>query len=149
MSDEILHRGAESVKPTPRRHPFLVALGVLLVIEAAVMIVVLLVLIGDLVTQQAAQFSSAVALTVLAAIGTVFVCAVAVAALRLQVWSRGAALIWQVILLAVGFGMFQGATARFDLALLFLVPALVGIFLLLSKPVTAVLRHANPYETHL
>lgn len=149
MTDENLHRGAESVKPASRRHPFLIALGALLVIEAAVMIVVLLILVGDLVTQQAAQFSSAVALTVLAAIGTVFISAVAIAALRLRVWSRAAALIWQVILLAVGFGMFQGTTARFDLALLFLIPALVGIFLLLSKPVTAVLRHANPYETHL
>lgn len=149
MSGENTPAVAESTKPAPERHLFLVLLTILLAVEAAVMVGVVVVLLVDLVTQQAAQFTSAIALTILAIIAAIFVTAVAVASARLRVWSRAAALIWQIILIGVGFGMFQGATARFDLALLFILPAVAGILLLFSKPVTRVLRHESPYDTHL
>ena len=112
----------------------------LLFLEAVAVIVVVVVLVFDIVTQPAASLSSAIALTVLVAIAAVFVTAVAVAMAKRAPWSRGAALVWQLVQLAIAVGAFQGATAQPAWGWVILAPTLVALILLFTKSVMSELR---------
>ncbi|WP_146188092.1 hypothetical protein [Mycetocola zhujimingii] len=107
------------------------------------MICVVVVLVFDVLTQPAASFASALALTVLAAIAAVFVSAVAVAMARRAPWSRGAALVWQLVQLAIAVGAFQGATAQPAWGWAILAPTLVALVLLFTKSVMEALRRPD------
>lgn len=128
--------------PTPRRKPhvYLRFLSALLALEAAVMIIAFVILLSQILTQPAASTSMAIALAVLVMLGAVWVTAVFIASLRLRPWVRGAALIWQIIQLSIAIGAFQGETAQPGVGWLILLPTGLGIYLLLSAPVTAALR---------
>lgn len=83
---------------------------------------------------------SGVAIIVVAAIGAIWVTATAIAVFRVRSWSRGAAVMWQLIQLAVAIGCFQGVTAVPALGWVLLVPSIVGILIAVSPQVTAALR---------
>ncbi|UOQ89773.1 hypothetical protein MUN74_02305 [Agromyces endophyticus] len=113
----------------------LVVVSVLLFGEAVLVTVLLGWLLIDLFSLEPSSMATAVALTVLVAVGAIWVWAVAVASLRRAPWSRAAAIVWQILQISVAVGAFQGLFARPDVGWLLLVPAVTVIGLLLWTPV--------------
>ena len=101
------------------------------------------VLIVDILTLPAASIASAIALTVLVAVGAAFELAVAVGTVRRQPWVRGGAVIWQLVQLAIALGAFQGAYAQPAIGWAILVPSVVVLILLFTPSVMAVLRRPD------
>jgi hypothetical protein len=123
--------------PGPHRSAALRLLTGLLFMEAAAMIVAVIVLIVDTLTLPAASLATAIALTVIVAIGAVFVSAVAIGALRRQGWVRGGAVIWQLVQLAIAIGAFQGTFAQPAIGWALLAPSLIVLILLFTPSVMA------------
>lgn len=92
----------------PRLYWVLVALLALELVMIATLTVVLLV---ELLIDRPDSMATAIALTVLAAIATAWLAAIVVGVIRGQAWIRGAAIVWQVLQAAVGFGAVQGVFA--------------------------------------
>jgi len=118
----------------------LIALIVLLALEAVLMLGVVAWLAFALVTQPAASLPSAIAILVIAIIGAIWVIAALIGAVRRRSWIRALAVTWQVIQLAVAIGCFQGLTAEPAIGWMLLVPSVIGILLLISPQVTRALR---------
>jgi hypothetical protein len=114
-----------------------------LFLEAIALVGVVLILIFDIVTLPAASIASAIALTVLVVIAAIFVSAIAVGMARRAPWSRGAALVWQLVQLAIAVGAFSGATAQPGWGWAILAPTLVALVLLFTKNVMAMLRRPD------
>jgi hypothetical protein len=127
------------VSERPRSRP-LVVLSTLIFLEAALVGGAAAFLVFELVTVQAQNLASALALTLLTVLAAVWVAAIAIGMLRGRAWSRGAALVWQVLQLAVAVGAFQGSFARAEVGWLLLVPALIALILLFSRPVVEATR---------
>jgi hypothetical protein len=117
------------------RHPLLIALAVLLFAECALLVSATVYLVVELIVAVPDSFASAVALTVLTAIAAAWLGVIAVNTLRGRPWVRGAAVVWQVLQIAIAIGCFQGYFARPDIGWLLLVPALVVLLLLFTPPV--------------
>jgi hypothetical protein len=111
----------------------LVALSVMELLEAAGL---LLLAVRAIVSGPSSQYPQtaygvggtlalAAALLVLVGIGT----------FRGRPWSRTSGLTWQVVQLLVGLYAFQGQGAQPGLALIAIVPAVLAIVLLFSRPV--------------
>jgi len=115
-----------------------------LFLEAAALVGVTVVLIVELLVDRPDSYLSAVALTVFAAIAAVWVGAIAVNSLRGRVWIRGGAIVVQVLLAAVALGSFQGLLPRADIGWLLLLPAIVVMVLLFTKPVLAETAERDP-----
>ncbi|MFU8945670.1 hypothetical protein ACLRGF_02960 [Mycetocola zhadangensis] len=143
------HEGStiSSFSPDTRGSLAIRLLTGILFLEAVALVCVVLVLVFDILTQPATSVSSAIALTVLVVIAAIFVSAVAVAMLRRAPWSRGAAVVWQLVQLAIAFGAFQGATAQPAWGWAILAPTLVALILLFTKSVMATLRRPDVPET--
>jgi putative flippase GtrA len=118
-------------------------LGWLLFAEAALLLVAVLWLLYELVSEQPSSLSSAIAILVLTLVAFVFVSVVALGALRRRAWIRGAATTWQLLQIAVAIGCFQGIYARPELGWALLVPSLVVIWLLLTPGVRGQLVDAS------
>ena len=104
------------------------------------MVILVGVLVVDILTLPAASISSAVALTVLVAVGAAFVVALAVGAVRRRPWVRGGAVIWQLVQLAIALGAFQGAYAQPAIGWAILVPSVLVLVLLFTPSVMAAIR---------
>lgn len=132
-------------RPSPRRRGSgpLLLLCWLLFAEAALLLAAVLWLLVELVTEQPASLTSAVALLALTVVALVFVSVVAVGALRRRSWIRGAATTWQLMQIAVAVGCFQGVFARPELGWALLLPSLVVIGLLLAPGVRAQLEESG------
>ena len=128
MSDE---RGVSA------RHPFVVALAVLIFAQCALLVLAIIYLVVELIVATPDSYASAVALTVLTAIAAVWLAVIGVNVLRVNPWVRGATVVVQILQIAVAVGCFQGAFARPDLGWLLLIPAIVALVLLFSPPVLA------------
>jgi hypothetical protein len=124
---------------TPRRHPFVVALVVLLAAECALLAAATVYLIVELIVAAPSSMTSALALLVLTAIATVWLGFIAANVLRGRAWTRGAAIVWQVLQGAVAIGCFQGIFAQPAIGWLLLVPALAVLVLLFTPPVISAL----------
>lgn len=124
-------------RSTPRRHPFVLALTVLVLAECALLAVATIYLVIELLVATPDSYASAVALTVLAAIAAIWLGVIALNIVRGNAWVRGATIVWQVLQIAVAIGCFQGIFARPDIGWLLLVPALVTLVLLFTPPVVA------------
>ncbi|MGO2658765.1 hypothetical protein [Mycetocola reblochoni] len=111
-------------------------LTAILLAEALVMTAIVLWLIVDLVTLTPSSYATAVAITVLAAIGAAFVWAIALMCLRRRARFRGGAVVWQLIQIAVAVGSFQGAFAQPLIGWVILLPSLAALILCFSAPVT-------------
>lgn len=112
----------------------------LLVVEAIAVSGLAVYLLLELLTQPASSLGGGIAIVVIGFLAAIWLVAIVIGALRRRTWIRGAAVTWQLVQIAVAIGCFQGIFARSDLGWLLLLPALIGIFLLLSRPVTEVLR---------
>jgi len=136
----------DAVSETPntaRRHPLVTVLAVLVFAECALLGAASIYLVVETIVSTPASLASAIALTVLTVIATIWLAVVAVGLLRGQPWTRGAIVTWQVLQIAVAIGCFQGYFARPDLGWLLLVPSLVALGLLFTPPV---LRHTVRHE---
>lgn len=121
-----------------RRRPFLlVLLAVVLFAEAALLVAATVLLFYELVVDRAASYASALGILILAALAAVWLVMVAVSTLRARPWIRGAAIVWQVLQIGVGIGSLQGLLAREDIGWFLIIPAVLALVLLFTRPVLA------------
>jgi uncharacterized membrane protein YhaH (DUF805 family) len=118
-------------------------LSALIFLEAALVVGACAFLVFELITVTPDSIASALALTVLTALAAVWVLAIAIGVLRSRAWSRGAAMVWQVLQIAVAVGAFQGSFARPEVGWLLLLPALGALVLLFSRPVVEATRRVE------
>ena len=123
-----------------RRPALLIVLVVLLLAETALMIGVFAWLLLELMTAKPTSVSSGIAILVLAGVGALWVLITAIGALRARSWMRGAAITWQLVQAAVAIGCFQGLYALPGVGWALLIPAIIGVLLVLSPSVTSVTR---------
>lgn len=129
---------SESVE---RRSPALVALLVVVGVEFAALVVVTVFLVVELVVAPATSVASGIALTILAAIAALWLGALFVGLRNHRPWVRSGIIVWQVLQGAIAIGAFQGVFRVPAIGWLLLLPALLGITLVLSRSVTAALAH--------
>lgn len=110
-------------------------MAAILFAEAAALVVVTVYLIVELLVATPDSYAGGIALTILAAIAAAWVALIAVHTLRGSPWIRGATVVWQVVQIAVAVGSFQGTYPRVDVGLALLIPSLVVLVLLFTKPV--------------
>jgi hypothetical protein len=128
---------------TPSRHPLVTVLAVLVFAECALVCAATIYLVLEIIVATPASYASAVALTVIVAIAAIWLAVIGVNVLRGRAWTRGAALVWQVLQIAVAVGCFQGAFARPDLGWVLLIPSIAVILLLFSRPVVAAISNRS------
>lgn len=130
--------GAVSELPVrPERSPFVKVLAILLFAECALLAAATAYLVVELFIATPSSLASALALLVLAAIAAIWLGVIAVNVLRGRAWTRGAAIVWQVLQAAIAIGCFQGAFAQPDLGWVLLIPAIVVFVLLFTPSVVA------------
>jgi hypothetical protein len=122
---------------TARPHPLVVLLVIIVGLQAAALAAATISLVVEIFVDVAASVTSAIALTVLTAIGAVLLALVARNLLRGAPWTRGATVVAQILQIALAVGAFQGAWARPDLGWLLLLPAVAALVLLFTRPVLA------------
>lgn len=132
--------------PTPdaaaaheRRSPALLGLLAVLALEFAALVVVTVVLVVELIVAPATSVASGIALAVLAAIAALWLGAMLSGLWNRRPWVRSGIVVWQVLQGALAIGAFQGVFRVPAVGWALLLPALVGITLALSKPVTRAL----------
>lgn len=118
-------------------NPLLVVLALLIFAECALMAAATGYLVFELFTSVPASYPSAIFLTLLVALAATWLAIVGIHTLRGSPWIRGAVVAWQVLQIAVAVGCFQGLFARPDVGWLLLLPAIVVLVLLFTKPVIA------------
>ncbi len=117
------------------RVPLLTVLALIVFAECALLVAATVFLVVELLVATPTSYATAIALTVLVAIGAIWVGVIAVNLLRRQAWTRGATVVWQILQIAVAIGMFQGAYARPDLGWVLLIPSIVVLVLLFTPSV--------------
>lgn len=110
-------------------------LSVVIAIETLAALAVVVVLVLEVITAPAASFGGALALTALALAATVWLAAILRGIWRGRAWSRAAAIVWQVLQIAIGVGALQGAVAQPAWGWPLIIVAVTGFLLLLGKPV--------------
>jgi len=131
-------------EPRERRSPALVALLVVVGVELAALAVVTIVLLVEVIVAPASSLASGIALTILAAIAALWLGALFIGLRNRRPWVRSGIIVWQVLQGALAIGAFQGVFRVPAVGWLLLIPALLGITLVLSRPVTDAL--ARPAE---
>lgn len=127
--------GATETSPVRRRPALLWLLIALLTLEFLAMAGVSVVMAVLLFEAQADSIPAGVAILVLALVATVWLGFIVVAAIRGNAWMRGASIVWQVIMFAIGVGCFQGLTATPAVGWALVLPAVAVIILIVSPPV--------------
>jgi len=117
------------------RHPLVIALAVLVFAEFLLLVAATVFLVVELLVDTPSSMASALFLTLLTAIAAVWLGVIALNILRGRAWVRGAAVVWQILQIAVAVGSFQGLFARPDIGWALLIPALVVLVLLFTRPV--------------
>jgi hypothetical protein len=123
---------------TPSRPALFWLLVLLLVAEATLLAVATAYLLIEILTVQPDSYAAAAAILLLTLLATVWLGAIVVGALRGRGWIRGAAIVWQVLQIAVGVGSLQGTFANPSVGLWLIVPAVLVVVLLLVPSVVAV-----------
>jgi len=117
------------------RHPLILLLAVIVFVEFLLLVGATGFLVIELFVATPSSFPTAIALTVVVAIAAVWLAVITVNILRCEPWVRSAALVWQVLQIAVAIGSFQGLFARQDIGWALLIPAVVVLILLFTPPV--------------
>lgn len=129
------------------RPPALLALAVILFLEAALVTALAVWLLIDLLTLTPEYLTTAIAIFVLTALAAVWVIVTAAGILRRRAWARASTLTIQILQIAVAVGCFQGLVARPDLGWALLIPALVaGVLALTPSVVRATVRNTEQHE---
>jgi len=117
---------------------------VLVAIEALVLAIAVVVLLVDVVTLTPSSLASAVALIVLTAVATVWVAWIAVSLRRGAPWSRGGAVFWQLVQLAIALGAIQGSFAQPLIGAAIAVPSILVLVLMCTRSVMQHTRRPDP-----
>ncbi len=120
----------------PGRPPAVLALQAVVGLEALALVVVTVVLVIESIIAPASSIASAIALTVLAAVAALWLVALFVGLRNRRAWVRSGIIVWQVLQGALAIGAFQGVFRVAWVGWLLLVPALLGLTLVLSRAVT-------------
>lgn len=120
---------------TPRRPALLWVLSGLLTIEFLGVAVLAVSLLVETVTAQTATFGAGVALTIVALLAAAWLGAIVVGTVTGRAWIRAAAIVWQVIQVAVGVGALQGQVAQPVWGWPLIALAALVFLLLFTKPV--------------
>lgn len=126
-----------------RRPGLLVLLAALLYLEFAALVAASVYLLVELVTQRPDSYASAIAILVLTIAAAVWLFVMATHTLRGRSWIRGAAVTWQVLQIALAIGSFQGLFARPDIGWLLIVPSVIVLVLLFTRPVIEATRRRD------
>ena len=122
---------------TTRRPAILWALIALLSLELLGVGALAVTLLIETLTAPTATFGAGIALTIVAFIAAAWLTAIVVGTYRGQAWIRAAAIVWQVLQVAVGVGALQGQVAQPGWGWPLIVLAVVVFLLLFTKPVVA------------
>jgi hypothetical protein len=112
-------------------------LVVLLTMEFLGVAALAVVLLLETLTAQSASAGAGIALTVIGFVAAAWLGAIVIGTLRGQGWIRAAAIVWQVLQVAVGVGALQGQVAQPAWGWPLIVLAAVVLLLLFAKPVVA------------
>ncbi|WP_223269336.1 hypothetical protein [Frigoribacterium sp. ACAM 257] len=123
---------------TPSRPALYWLLVLLLAAEAALLAVATAYLLVEILTVRPDSYAAAAAILLLTLLAAVWLGAIVVGAVRGRGWIRGAAIVWQVLQIAVGVGSLQGTFANPSVGLWLIVPAVLVVVLLLVPSVVAV-----------
>ncbi|HRN28925.1 MAG TPA: hypothetical protein PK781_03835 [Terrimesophilobacter sp.] len=135
ISDASAPHGVPPDLPGGRRSPAHTLLVLLLGAETLLLAGAALFLLWELVVEVPTSYATAVAMLVLVAVAAVWLAFVTLAVWNGRPWSRGAALFWQLVQVAIAVGSFQGVFARPDIGWFLLVPAVLVIVLLFTRSV--------------
>ncbi len=122
---------------TTRRPALLWVLVVLLTIEFLGVASLAVVLLVETLTASGASVGGGIALTVIGFVAAAWLGAIIVGTLRGQAWIRAAAIVWQVLQVAVGVGALQGQVAQPGWGWPLIILAAFVFLLLFLKPVVA------------
>ena len=125
--------------PAVGAHPAFRTLLAVVGLEAAALVVLTVALVVELVVAPAASIASAIALVLLAAIAALWLGAMVVGLRNRRTWVRSGIIVWQVLQGAIAIGAFQGVFRVAWVGWVLLIPALLALTLVLSRPVTAAL----------
>ncbi|PZF53349.1 hypothetical protein DEJ23_14505 [Curtobacterium sp. MCSS17_008] len=123
-------------EPTAGRAPAVLALLVVVGLEALALVVVTVVLLVESIVAPSSSIASAIALTLLSAIAALWLVSLVVGLSRRRPWVRSGIIVWQVLQGALAIGAFQGVFRVAWVGWVLLVPALLGLTLVLSRAVT-------------
>jgi hypothetical protein len=112
-------------------------LAALIALELAALAVVFVVLVVDVLVLPAASLGTALALVVTDGLAVVTLGAVLVGIWRGRAWVRAVAVVFQVLIAAIGIGALQGAFAQPGWGWPLIVVGIVGFVLLISKSAKA------------
>ncbi|AMM21677.1 hypothetical protein AX769_17900 [Frondihabitans sp. PAMC 28766] len=110
----------------------------LMAAEFVAVAVITVVFIVDLFVAPPVSYAAGIAVIVMAAVASVWLGFIVVAAWKGRAWMRGASIVWQVLQFAIGLGCFEGLTAAPVVGWLLVVPAVAIVALLVSPPIRAV-----------
>jgi hypothetical protein len=122
-----------------RRPALLWLLIALLTLEFLGVAALAIVLLIETLTAPSASIGGGIALTVIAFVAAAWLGAIVVGAVRGQPWIRAAAIVWQVLQVAIGIGALQGQFAQPVWGWPLIVLAGIAFLLLFTKPVVALI----------
>ncbi|MBW4033552.1 MAG: hypothetical protein HIU88_12965 [Acidobacteria bacterium] len=97
---------------TPRRPALLWVLIAMLTVEFLGVGSLAVTLVVETLTTPSATFGAGIALTIVVIVAAVWLAAIVVGTYRGRAWIRAAAIVWQVLQVAVGVGALQGQVAQ-------------------------------------
>lgn len=122
--------------PDTRRTPPVTLLVIILGAESLLMVGLSVYLMVEFVLDAPDFIGTALFLTALCILAAGWLAILTVGVFHGRSWTRGGALVWQFLQLAVGIGSIQGFVPRPDIASWLVLPAVVAIVLLLMPSVS-------------
>jgi len=119
-----------------RRSPLVTVLVILLAGQTALLVGITVYLVIELLLAEAEFPPTAIALTLLVLLVTVWLVAMTIGVRRGRAWTRGSVLTYEFLQLAIGVGSVQGFIPRPDIGWWVIATAVVGLVLILTTPVS-------------
>jgi len=119
-----------------RRSPLVTVLVILLAGQTALLVGITVYLVIELLLAEAEFPPTAIALTLLVLLVTVWLVAMTLGVHRGRAWTRGSVLTYEFLQLAIGVGSVQGFIPRPDIGWWVIATAVVGLVLILTTPVS-------------
>ena len=120
--------------PSAFKVPAVLIVAMILLAETLVMLGLSGFLLYQLLVDSPDSIASAVGLVLITLAATAWIAVTAIGFIQGRSFSRGSALVWQVLQGAVGLASNQGLFARPDIGSGLFVPALIAVALLLFSP---------------
>jgi hypothetical protein len=127
------------MNPSAFKAPAVLVVALILVAETLVLLALSGFLIYQLAVDSPDSIATAVGLVLITSASAAWITTTAIGFVQGKSFSRGSAVVWQILQGAVGLASNQGPFARPDIASGLFVPALVALALLLFSP--AVSKH--------